>query len=300
RELVARAAAENLHPPASFRSYTSKIETELSFLIRDTLGREHTAQTEQFAATAAWTREGRYDLHIVGYRSQSVGVPYSAVSIVRGWTVPSLYGNRLSLGAYFSSAKGTGDTLVAVHPFAADRDRYYRFTGGDTVTVLHVGTRSIPIARIHAHPSFSGPTRLGAFDGEIDIDAERGQIVRMRGQFVTLGGQPSSVTKRILRAASGVVGVAYAEFVNAEVDDTYWLPAFQRTEFQAAFALFGQQRPIFRVISNIRDIAVTNRAVPIQGASSTSDSMPVPRILVSWATSDSLSHFDAWQRGLGA
>src|SRR4029077_17571455 len=101
------------------------------------------------------------------YRSQTVGVPYSALSIVRAWTVPSLYGNRLSMGAYFNSSRQRQDTLVAVHPFAADRDQFYTFSGGDTVTVLRVGTRRIPITRIHVHPSFHGTSRLGAFDGEI-------------------------------------------------------------------------------------------------------------------------------------
>jgi hypothetical protein len=293
RDLVARAARENLRPPPMFQSYTSRIETELSLLVRDTLGREHTAQTEQFATNAQWTREGRYDLHIVGYRAQSVGVPYSALSIVRGWTVPSLYGNRLSLGAYFNSTRRRGDTLIAVHPFADDRDRYYRFTGGDTVTVLHAGERSIPIARIHAHPSFSGPTRLAAFDGEIDVDVDRAQIVRMRGQFVTLGGS-STIKDKVFRAATGIVAAAYAEFVNAEVDGKYWLPAFQRTEFQASFALFGQQRPIFRLVSNVDAIVVADAATPPP------DSAPPPRVVVTWAPSDSVSRYSAWERGLGA
>ena len=292
RAVVARAAAENLRPPPGFRSYTSHIETELSLLIRDTLGREHTAQTEQFATNAEWTREGRYNLHVVGYRSQSVGVPYSALSIVRGWTVPSLYGNRLSMGAYFNASSRRGDTLIAVHPFAPDRDQYYHFSGGDTVTVLHVGARSIPIERIHVHPSFTGPTHLAAFEGEIDLDADRAQIVRMRGQFVTLGGT-TSVRDRVLRAATGVVAVAYAEFVNAEVAGKYWLPAFQRTEFQASFALFGQQRPVFRLVSSIGDIAVTDSA--LAGV----DSTYPPRVIVTWAASDSVSRFGAWQRGLG-
>ena len=187
RALVARAAEENRAPPADFRSYRSHIETELSFLLRDTLGREHTAQIEQLATNGAWDRNGRYDLHVVGYRSQTIGVPYSALSIVRAWTVPSLYGNRLALGAYFNQSRNRRDTLVAVHPFAADRDRFYTFAGGDTVTTLRVGERRIPIVRIHVRPHFQGTTRLAAFDGEIDLDAERAQIVRMRGQFVTLG-----------------------------------------------------------------------------------------------------------------
>ena len=119
RTLVARAAEANRAPPPDFRSYQSHIETELSLLLRDTLGREHTGQIEQLATTGVWTRSGRYDLHVVGYRSQTIGVPYSALSIVRAWTVPSLYGNRLSMGAYFNprgptySARGRMSRLCA-------------------------------------------------------------------------------------------------------------------------------------------------------------------------------------------
>jgi hypothetical protein len=293
RAVVARAAAENLRPPPELRSYRSHIETELSLLIRDTLGREHTAQIEQLATNAQWSRDGRYDLHVVGYRSESVGVPYSALTIVRGWTVPSLYGDRLQLGAYFNASSRRRDSLVAVHPFAPDRDTYYRFTGGDTVTVLHVGARSIPIQRIHVHPAFSGPTALAAFEGEIDLDADRAQIVRMRGQLVTLGGKKPSVGSRILRFTTGVVAVAYAEFVNAEVDGRYWLPAFQRTEFQAGFALLGQQRPVFRLVSNIGDIVVTD------SAKAEGDSVKPTRVIVSWAPTDSVSRFGSWEHGLG-
>ena len=289
--MVAHAATENQRPPPELRSYRSHIETELSLILRDTLGREHTAEVEELATAATWDRGGRYDLHIVGYRSQSVGVPYSTLSIVRGWTVPSLYGNRLSLGAYFARSQ-TGDTLIAVHPFASDRDRFYRFTGGDTVATLRVGGRSIPIARIRVRPSLQDSTRLGAFDGEIDIDADRGQIIRMRGQFVIARGRPSK--REALARAMGVVGVAYVEFVNAEVAGKYWLPAFQRTEFQASFPLLGQTRPIFRLVSSI-DAIVVNDSL---GATA-SDSLGPPRVFVSWAKGDSVSRFDQWQHDIG-
>src|SRR4029077_1953863 len=127
----ARAVTENRFPPAAPTAYRSRIETELSLLIRDTLGRERSAEVEQLATDALWTRGDRYDLHIVGYRSQNIGVPYSTLSLVRAWTVPTLYGDRLSLGAYFSRSR-SNDTLVAVHPLSSDRDRFYRFSGGDT------------------------------------------------------------------------------------------------------------------------------------------------------------------------
>jgi hypothetical protein len=291
RQMVASAAAANQRPPTALRSYQSHIETELSLILRDTLGREHTAEVEQLATAATWDRGGRYDLHVVGYRSQSVGVPYSTLSIVRAWTVPSLYGDRLSLGAYLARSR-SGDTLRAVHPFSADRDGFYRFSGGDTVATLRVGSRRIPIARIRARPNFHGPSRLGAFDGEIDIDAERGQIVRMRGQFVI--GRESSTKRAALARVMGVVGVAYVEFVNAEVDGKYWLPAFQRTEFQANFPLLGQTRPIFRLVSRISDIAVNDTGTVVG-----SDALEVPRVAVSWAKGDSVSSFDQWRYDIG-
>ena len=290
RDMVARAAVENRKPPLELRSYQSRIETEVSLILRDTLGRENTAEVEQLASAATWARNGQYDLHIVGYRSQSVGVPYSTLSIVRAWTVPSLYGERLSLGAYFTSGRNR-DTLIAVHPFAADRDQYYQFSGGDTVATLRAESRVISIARIHVRANFHGRTRLDAFDGEIDIDAERGQIIRMRGRFVAVGGAPSKRTA--ITKAIGIVGVAYVEFVNAQIADKYWLPSFQRTEFQAAFPFFGQTRPVFRIVSTIHDIDVNETGPAI--ADSTSGS----RVRVSWATSDSVNGYSDWQHGIG-
>jgi hypothetical protein len=293
RELIAAAAAANRRVPDSLASYTSRIETETSLLIRDTLGREETAEVEQMATAAHWDRAGEYDLHIIGYRSQSVGVPYSTLTMVRGWTVPSLYGERLSFGAYFNRRSGNSrDTLVAVHPFARDRDAYYQFSGGDTVTVLRAGVRRIPIVRIRVHPHFHSPTPLSAFDGEIDLDGERKQIVRMRGQLVTIGGH-MPLAARITVAATGMTAAAYVEFVNAEVDGKYWLPAFQRTEFQAGFALFGESRPVFRIVSTIGDIAVTESAT-------TADSIERRRISITWASNDSVDRFTDWKRGIGA
>lgn len=289
RDLVVAAAAANRKPPDELQGYRSHIETELALILRDTLGREHAAEVEQLATEAHWTRAERYALHIIGYRMQNVGVPYSTLSIVRGWTIPTLYGERLSLGAYIAGANRR-DTLIAVHPFAADREQYYRYSGGDTVAVLRLGTRRIPIARIRVHPEFSGRTPLGAFDGEIDVDAVRHQIVRMRGQIEILGGRSPSGS-RLLRF-TGIVSAAYVEFVNAEIAGKYWLPAMQRTEFQASFPLLGQTRAVFRIISNISNIVVNDT-----GAAR--DTTGALRVLVTWAPGDSISRFNEWNRAIG-
>ncbi len=289
RAMVAAAADSNRNPPRELRGYTSRVETEVGLILRDSLGREHAGEIEQMTSRATWTRDGPYDLHVIGYRSQTVGVPYSSLTIVRGWTVPTLYGERLSLGAYMTRVNRR-DTVIAVHPFAGDRDQYYRFSGGDTVTTLRVGTRSVPIVRIRVSPDFHGETRLAAFDGEIDLDATRMEIVRMRGQMVVLGGR-ETVGEKVIRSM-GVVAAAYVEFVNGEYDGRYWLPSFQRTEFQASFPPIGQTRPVFRIVSTIADLVTdTGAVVP--------DTTPHPRVVVTWAPRDSVDSFSDWRSAIG-
>jgi hypothetical protein len=322
---VTAAAQANHVPPVSLRGYRASVESELSLLIRDTLGRERTAQVEQIAMSAAWRRGSDYDLRVVGYRSQTVGVPYSALSFARSWTLPYLYGDRLTLGVEFtrensgprrrvdSSAtdsaarKREADTVRAIHPLALDRDRYYRFSGGDTIAVLRSHDRMIPIVRVHVKPAFDSASlnsRVGAFDGEIDFDAVRHQIVRMRGQFVVT---PGPRRRRIsLARLPGLVGVAYVEFVNAEVEGQYWLPAFQRSEFQAAFAPLGADRSIFRLVSRFGNFDVSER-LPTDSMSADSQVVSLAaterelqvRRRLTFAPLDSVSSYRGWREALG-
>lgn len=320
---IAAAAAANRAPPSDLLGYRARIESELSLLVRDTLGRERVAQVEQVAMSASWDRGAEYRLRVIGYRSQTVGVPYSALSIARSWTVPYLYGDRLTLGVDVGQATspakgGTGgadssgrkssDTLRAIHPLAVDRAGYYRYSGGDTVAVLHSRARAIPIMRVRVTPhldSVSTHARIGAFDGEIDFDAERHEIVRMRGQFVasaTPRGRRFSIAR-----LPGIVAVAYVELVNAEIDGRYWLPSFQRSEFQATFAPLGAERSIFRLVSRFREMNVT--AAFASGDSVHADSATVVqaegppsgyRRRLSFAPSDSVSRYGEWAEPLGA
>ena len=296
RDLVAAVAAGNHSPPPELQAYRSHIETELALILRDTLGREHAAEVEQLATKAHWTRGDRYALHIIGYRSQNVGVPYSTLSIIRGWTIPTLFGERLLLGAYIAGSNRR-DRLIAVHPFAADREQYYRYSGGDTVAVLQIGARRIPIARIRVRPEFTSSTPLGVFDGEIDVDAVRHQIIRMRGQIEVLGSRPP--TGSGLLRLSGFVSAAYVEFVNAEIRGKYWLPATERTEFQTSFPLLGQTRAVLRIVSSINNIMVDD-AVTARDAMPARDSTASLRVIVSWAPNDSISRYDDWDREIGA
>ena len=323
RDFVAAAAAANHEPPPALTGYRARVESELSLLIRDTLGRERSAQIEQVALSANWIRGKEYDLRVIGYRSQSVGVPYSALSIARGWTIPHLYGDRLTLGVDFgelgagdrkrtdsnrrdsaSARASSSDTIHAVHPLATDRDQFYRFRGGDTIAVLHSGRRDIPIVRVHVTPVLDSAARLArvaAFEGEIDFDATRLQIVRMRGRFVAT--PPPHRSRFSLSRLPGVVAVAYVELVNAEVEGRYWLPAFQRSEFQANFAPLGTERSVFRLVSRFHDLDVIqgseSEQTVLAGGPLAAGAAPDIRPHLSYAPEDSVSGFHDWVEALG-
>ena len=325
---IAVAAAANRTPPATLRGYRARVESELSLILRDTIGRERVAEVEQVAMAALWERGQRYDLRVVGYRSQTVGVPYSALSFARSWTIPYLYGDRLTLGVEFPerappppSNRGRPgpdsltdssteqhrrgqDTIHAVHPLAVDREQFYRYAGGDTIAVLHARDRDVPIVRVHVRPVFGAAarkSRIAAFEGEIDFDATRHQIVRMRGQFVQTPGPRGR--RPLLARMPGIIAVAYVEFVNAEVGGQYWLPAFQRSEFQATFAPLGSQRSVFRLVSRFADLDVDGHtgfgdSASVDSAGTLGERLPYRRRL-SYAPADSIGRYRGWMQPLG-
>jgi hypothetical protein len=207
RAVVAATAIANKEAPPALNAYRAHLESEIGLLIVDTLGRERIGQVEQIGSRATWSRDSGYNAHVLGYRAQSAGVPFSMVGMFDGWSLPMLYGQRLLLGVE-GSGQGKSevrqrgsrrDTVVAVHPFAADRELYYRYEGGDTVAVLNVGNRRIPLVRIRVKPNLSSETSFGAFDGEIDIDANHHEIVRMRGEFVVNKPAEMSLTAKAWR-----------------------------------------------------------------------------------------------------
>ena len=172
---IATAAAANRLPPAPLRGYRARVESELSLILRDTLGRERSTQVEQLAMTAVWKRDRRYDLRVVGYRSESVGVPYSALSFARSWTIPYLYGDRLTLGVDFTRAggpkrtqrsdstkrsnSGARDTLRAVHPLAAVAV-VMNFSLGCSTCPCPIWKRSMPARGSWTEPTAPEPASV--------------------------------------------------------------------------------------------------------------------------------------------
>ena len=89
RALVGRAVVANRRVPDSLLAYRARMESELAFVARQPDGIEQTFAIEQTENNVWWARSGEFEQHVVGYRSQSVGVTVSAVGLFRqSWVVP--------------------------------------------------------------------------------------------------------------------------------------------------------------------------------------------------------------------
>lgn len=307
RALVAEASLANRAVPAGLLSYRAAVSSEISLVIQPSEGPEAVGQIEQMENLVSWLRTGAYEQRIVGYRVRSVGFSLSALSYVsEAWTVPVLYGNKLSL--FFGSRDTTNaprrrrppkkkrdSTIVAMHPFARGRDSVYRFSGGDTVALIRLRDRTLPVRRIRVQPLENPGRRMTVFSGEIDLDGDRKQIVRMRGRFLEVGGR-QTVRGRIVRSA--VTPVAYMELVNAEVDGQFWLPSYQRIEAQVSSALTGDARSIFRMISQFRDYRINDLPVTVD-VGSPGDTLRIETHRLTRLPDDSLARYDAWSSETG-
>jgi hypothetical protein len=298
RAVVALAAEHNRRPPATLDGYRARIESELSALVRRADGTEGAIEIEQVASDARWRRSGAYEQRVIGYRAQLSTLTPSLVGLVgQAWTVPVLYGNRMSLlfGLDTTRARGQRDSgLVVVHPLAEDREAVYRYTGGDTVARLHVpGGGVIPVVRVHVEPRAHLGTRVGVFRGDLYLDGTRAQLVRMRGDFAVVGGR-RGVGDRVRGAVMQALFVI--DLTNAEIDGAYWLPSDQRIEAQVASPFAGTGRIVVRIVSHYSRYVVNDTVV---GGVVADTLAPRPHTLA-FAGADSVTAYGAWTLPLGA
>ncbi len=302
-ELLSDASRRNVLP-SSLIAYKSQVETEIAVLMRREEGTEAINTIEQIASALRWTRSGYYDQHVIGYRAQQTGATFSMLSVFQtGWLQPLLYGNRLRVtrrSSPASAARNTSvrrdglDTLPAVHPLATDRDLYYRYSGGDTIVTMRTGDRSIPIVHVRVQPRADVKARVLLFDGELDLDASRGALVRMRGTFVRLNSPRSPL------GAALVDAVAFVEYENAERLANYWLPTKQRIELQVTSPLFGDGRAVIRIVSRFSQMAVNDTTLSAATLAATDSSRSLSgRRRLSFAPTDSLDRYNQWRGGIG-
>lgn len=301
RDVVAEAARLNREVPAALQGYRANVESEIAIVARRANGAEGIFSVEQVRNEVRWVRTGEFEQRVVGYRSQAVGLSFSALGFIRNaWTVPILYGNRINLlfgrdSTRTRRGRRPATRLVAIHPLAEDRDRVYRFAGGDTVVTMRVNGRAIPIVRVAVEPRGDLPPRTVVFRGDLDIDITRHQLVRMRGHFVSTL-PPRSLAQRAL-TLGGFEGVAFIELENGEMGGQYWLPVYQRFEAQASWTSASDARSILRIVSRFRDHGLSERAPP--SAPAAGDTLGARPYRLTFAPSDSVARFSDWNTELG-
>lgn len=305
--MITEAARLNRRVPAGLGTYRAQMESEIGIGSQRPDKGELTVSVEQVASELTWSRTGAFEQRVTGYRSQSLGLQFASLGFFRdAWAVPSLYGNRLALlfGRDTSrrrpATRQSGadrSTVYAIHPLAEDRERVYRFRGGDTVQVLRVRDREIPIIRVDVEPKENVPDATVIFTGEVDLDATRKHIVRMRGYFARVGGVKP---KFDLLSQARLQGIAFVELVNSEVDQAYWLPSYQRFEAQATAPLIGDARAVFRIVSRFRNYDITAPDGTVRaGAPADADTLQLLKHRLSFAPSDAMRDFTAWRGELG-
>jgi hypothetical protein len=267
RDLVERAAQHNRAAPPDLDAYRAQVESEIAVATQGADGEESPVSIEQASNEVRWLRSGDFAQHVTGYRARLSGPSISALAVFnRAWTIPMLYGNRLSRFFGQDSVTGKiredgdvvdpGRSTLAVHPFAARRDGVYDFSGGDTVAVIQSGQRSVTVVRVLIEPKpEQAEWPVIVFRGEINLDAELGEVVRMRGQFVTMGRRGPQ------RQRALVVPVSVRAYVDLEsvlIRGRYWLPHHQRIEQHVDVAGLAQGRAVFRIVSRFADHQVLN------------------------------------------
>ncbi|WP_145978921.1 hypothetical protein [Gemmatimonas phototrophica] len=304
RQLLQDASLRN-RLPDSLISYKANVETEIAILLRREEGVEAVGAIEQVASRLRWNRAGGYEQRVQGYRAQQLGGNVSMLTLFQtGWINPVLYGNRLRVRPRSSNSRGQAaavsrnrdgsDTLPAVHPLATDRDAYYTYSGGDTIVTMRAGDRVIPIAHVRVQPRPDVKGKVILFDGEMDLDASRGTLVRLRGHFLRTGASRSSLGSTLADA------VAYVEYENGERNGQYWLPATQRIELQANSPLLGDGRAVIRIVSRFANMEVNDTVLDAATLAKADSLRALARRPLTYASTDSLNRFSAWRYTIGA
>lgn len=310
--MVGTAAQANRRVPQPLQGYRANIESEIALLVNTPAGpdgavagtaaatTEAAAQIEQFQMRVSWNRSGTFEQQVTGYRARQLGPMVSALTIMpRPWTSPALYGDRMSLvfggGPSFRAADSTRRMMPSVHPFATDRARYYRFSGGDTVVKIRALTRVISVVQINVEP-VAVRERVTVFAGQVFIDAMTGEIVRMRGRIKLMTPPDEGALMKLARFVGQVQEVAFIDFENSEREGHFWLPRKQRIEYQVTTGL-TEARATVRVQSTWRDMRLELRAIADVAEG---DTIGAPQYSLRMPSADGTTGFTDWQYDLGA
>lgn len=270
KALIGRAEQVNAAPPEGLRGYIARYESEVGISKRLPGNIEGTSTVEQTAGEFTWVVGAGFGQHEQGYRVRTTGVPLpGAAALSNGWVIPTLTGSRYNLlgaGSGASSAAGldSGGAYAPWSPLGPERDTYYQFAGGDTITMEFPGGMSERVVRVVVTPRPGISEREKVFRGDIYLDPVTLVLRRLRGQFLTVGGPLARGKAKWLDKF--LVNAAVADIVTTEIPGAGWVPTYQRLELEVLIPLSLESWSTLRVMTTMRDVspalAVAGAAAP--------------------------------------
>ncbi len=293
RELVARAAARSAGAAGERRSFRAHFESSVAVVRTAPERVEGASSIEQIAGTYRARTGGFFEQHREGYRVITTGVPLPGGSLLRnGWIAPPLDGEWLNLLV----ASQPLDSMLAPpdssalpadpnpRPLSAERERLYRYRGGDTVWTETPDGERLRLVRIEVWPIEPAPAQARVFRGDLYLDPLTADLRRVRGQLFTVGGPPPRLRSRVTQLA--VPGARLVDLVFTEVPGAGMVPTWQWIELRVQLPLEVEGFTALRVTTRLTD------PVLLAGDAGLTD---LPRHAgIGSAPNDSLRRFRGW------
>jgi hypothetical protein len=297
--LLEQAAAVNRQAESASEGYRATVEIESAMLGRREGRMEAATLLQQSSGLARWSTASGFDYHIVGYRSYSGSIPLSRLALLRmGWMVPTLAGNRVLLIAqsgtgsanYTDAPAGVVAPEIVVHPLAGDRDKFYRFEGGQPArrTIDH-SERDVVAVEVIPRNDLTREETL--FEGELDLDPQTNAVVRMLGRFRVFG---QARRGGMLRLPSFEPEATEVDLVNQRLPDGTWVPRMQRFEVESASKREAGSGAARRIIARFYRVQVLPPRAGSGGPGATTMGYQVTQ-----APRDSLHGFHGWEHRAG-
>jgi hypothetical protein len=194
RALVGRAAARALAP----RAYVAWTEQEAATFRERDDGRVVPQVIQQTQGLLRWHADTGAEQRSAAARAETYELdPAGEQGLRAGWTMPLLVGDRfrlrqpavatpnglerMVLGTVGAVATAL-DTVEVVHPLAKDRERVYRYAGGDTLPLVLDDGSAVSAVRIRVRPVGRPPEGSHVFTGEVWVEAVSGLVRRLVGR----------------------------------------------------------------------------------------------------------------------
>jgi hypothetical protein len=264
RVLITRASARAATPTA----YVARLEQEsATFRIRDD-GRVIPQTIQQSQSRLGWSASSGAEESRTGYRGETYELDTSLEQGLRpGWFPPVITDDRFRLRQPMARTlspleqlirrtvglvSAEAETLAVVHPLASDRERAYRFAGGDTLALTLDDGSAFTAIRVRVQPRLRPITGVLVFRGDVWLDARTLQVRRMIGRVDRVRAEAARAKAFI---AGDVQPVAYLDVQTREAEGAV-VPALVRVE-QTARALVQEARSVVRVVSRANFDTVT-------------------------------------------